>query len=68
MQRFYYDTLKTFYGDRVTLSYTDTYSFILEIETEDIYEDFLKPELHQHMDFSSYDKDHKCYNDINKKF
>jgi len=66
MQRFYYDTLKKFYGDRVRLSYTDTDSFILEIETEDVYEDFLKPELNQHMDFSSYDKSHKCYNEGNK--
>ena len=44
MQRFYYDTLKKFYGDRVRLSYTDTDSFILEIETEDVYEDFRIPE------------------------
>ena len=64
MQLFYYDTLNKFYGDRVRLSYTDTDSFILEIETEDIYEDFLRSELNQHMDFSSYDKSHKCDNDI----
>ena len=43
MQRFDYDTLKPFYGDRVSLAYTDTDSFILEIESEDVYEDFFKP-------------------------
>ena len=41
MQKFFYDTLKPFYGDRVRLAYTDTDSFILVIETDDVYDDFL---------------------------
>ena len=64
---FYYDTLKKFYGERVRLSYTDTDSFVLEMETEDVYEDFRKPELNKYMDFSDYDKNHKSFNDVNKK-
>ena len=67
MQRFFYDTLKPFYGDRVKLCYTDTDSFILEIRTEDVYKDFLNPELNKHMDFSDYSEDHICYNTSNKK-
>ena len=67
MQKFFYDVLKPFYGNRVRLAYTDTDSFILEIQTEDVYEDFLKPELNKYMDFSEYDKSHKCYNESNKK-
>ena len=62
MQKFFYDTLKPFYGDRVRLAYIDTDSFILEIETEDVYEDFLEPELKEHMDFSDYPETHKCFN------
>ena len=67
MQKFFYDVLKPFYGNKVRLAYTDKDSFILEIETADVYEDFLKPELNKHMDFSDYDKDHKCHNETNKK-
>ena len=67
MQKFFYDTLKPFYGDRVRLAYTDTDSFILEIETDDVYDDFLKPELKEHMDFSDYPETHKCFNNSNKK-
>ena len=67
MQKFLYDTLKPFYGNRVRLAYTDTDSFILEIETDDVYDDFLKPELKEHMDFSDYPETHKCFNTTNKK-
>jgi len=67
MQKFLYDTLKPFYGDGVRLAYTDTDSFILEIETDDVYDDFLKPELKEHMDFSDYPETHKCFNNSNKK-
>ena len=34
MQRFFYDTLEPCSGERVRLAYTDTDSFILEIETK----------------------------------
>ncbi len=35
MMRFYYDQLKVWYGDKVHLLFTDTDSFLLEIETND---------------------------------
>ena len=54
MQKLFYDTLKPFYGNKVRLADTDTNSFILEIETDDVYEDFLQPELKDYMDFNDY--------------
>ena len=65
MHKFWYDYLKVKYGNYVNLIYTDTDSFILEIITDDIYED-MKNDNHL-FDFSEYDKDHKCYNVKNKK-
>ena len=65
MYKFFYDYLKVKYGDNVNLLYTNTDSFILEIFTDDVYED-MKNDNHQ-FDFSEYDKDHKCYDIKNKK-
>ena len=65
MYKFYYDTLKPFYNDRVKLCYTDTDSFVLHIETEDVYDDFNK--MDDLFDFSSYPSDHKSYSKKNKK-
>ena len=65
MYKFWYDYLKVKYGNNVNLIYTDTDSFILEIFTDDVYED-MKNDNHL-FDFSEYDKDHKCYNVKNKK-
>lgn len=39
MYSFLYDFLKPKYGEKVNLAYTDTDSFVLDIETEDFYED-----------------------------
>ena len=39
MWEFFYDYLKTKYGEKVKLCYTDTDSFILHIKTKDFYED-----------------------------
>ena len=39
MYEFYYDYLKSKYGDKVRLCYMDTDSFILQIQTEDFYKD-----------------------------
>ena len=65
MYKFWYDYLKVKYGNNVNLIYTDTDSFVLEIITDDAYED-MKNDNHL-FDFSEYDKDHKCYNVKNKK-
>ena len=65
MYSFYYDVLKKKYEDKVRLIYTDTDSFVTHIKTEDVYDDF--NEMKKHMDFSGYDKEHKCYDATNKK-
>ena len=59
MYKFWYDYLKVKYG------YKFTDSFILEIFTDDVYED-MKNDNHL-FDFSEYDKDHKNYDIKNKK-
>jgi hypothetical protein len=65
MYDFYYNTLKKKYGENVNLLYTDTDSFILSIETDDVYDDFLS--MKNDFDFSEYKTDHKCYDPTNKK-
>ena len=39
MYSFYYDVLKPKYNDKIKLAYTDTDSFIIHVETDDIYTD-----------------------------
>ena len=47
MYDFYYNELRRQYGDRCQLLYTDTDSLLLEIQTEDVYENKAKhPELY----------------------
>ena len=65
MYSFYYDVLKKKYNNDVRLIYTDTDSFVIHTKTEDIYNDF--KQINKYMDFSGYDKNHKCYDDTNKK-
>jgi hypothetical protein len=65
MYEFYYKGLREQYGDRVELLYTDTDSLLLEITTEDIYQD-----MGQHADLydtSDYPEDHPLYSTVNKK-
>ena len=65
MYDFYYNELRKQYGDRCQLLYTDTDSLLLEIQTEDVYEDMAKhPELY---DTSDYPPDHPQYSTANKK-
>ena len=54
MYKFYYDVLKEKYKDNVRLIYTDTDSFVIHTQTDDIYDDF--KDINKHMDFSGYDK------------
>ncbi|KAE9543657.1 hypothetical protein AGLY_002053, partial [Aphis glycines] len=55
MYDFCYNTIKKKYGNRVRLLYTDTDSLILEIKTDDFYQD-IKINL-DHFDTSDYPKD-----------
>ena len=66
MYQFWYDYLKVKYVNKIQLIYTDTDSFVIEIETDDIYKDMLQD---RHLyDFSDYPKDHPNYSLNNKKY
>ena len=58
MYKFYYDVMKPKYGDNIRMVYTDTDSFVFHTKTDDIYQDL--KEINDEMDFSGYDKNHKC--------
>ena len=63
--QFWYDYLKVKYGNKIQLIYTDTDSFVIEIETDDIYKDMLQD---RHLyNFNDYPKDHPNYSLNNKK-
>jgi len=61
MYDFYYNVLKPFYGDKITLCYTDTDSFVLEIHTDDVYQDIINNFL-DHFDLSNYNDNHPIFN------
>ena len=65
MYQFWYDYLKVKYGNNIKLMYTDTDSFVIEVETDDIYKDMYE-DSHLY-DFSDYSKDHPNYCLTNKK-
>ena len=65
MYQFWYNHLKPKYGTKVQLIYTDTDSFVIEIETDDIYQDMLE-DSHLY-DFSDYPENHPNYSLTNKK-
>ena len=54
--QFYYEYLKPKYNEKVKLLYKDTESFILEIETDEFFED-TKEDLEEWFDTSNYHKD-----------
>ena len=65
MYEFWYNHLKVKYDDKIKLIYTDTDSFVIEVETDDIYKDMYED---RHLyDFSDYPKDHPNYDVVNKK-
>lgn len=65
MYHFYYNQLKVEYGERCQLIYTDTDSLLLEIQTEDVYQDIAKhADLY---DTSDYPKEHILHSMVNKK-
>ena len=53
MHEFYYDYLKPKYKSNISLLYMDTDSFVLQIDTEDLFED-IKNEMHNWFDISKY--------------
>ena len=65
MQKFYYRHLKSLYADKVKMCFTDTDSFIVQIETDNAYQDMW--EHKDFFDFSDYPKDNIYYDATNKK-
>jgi len=62
---FYYNNLKARYGPRCDLVYTDTDSLLLNIQTDDVYQDM---NAHKWLyDTSNYPKEHTLYYATNKK-
>ena len=62
---FFYSHLKAKYGQKCELIYTDTDSLILNIKTEDVYQD-IKEDSWLY-DTSNYPKDHPLFDDRSKK-
>ena len=60
MYQTYYEYFKPKFGERVNLLYTDTDSFILRIESEDLYEE-IKPDVARRFDTSKYPKNSPLY-------
>ena len=65
MYEFWYNHLKIKYDNKIKLIYTDTDSFVIEVEIDDIYKDMYE-DGHLY-DFSDYPKDHQNHNVVNKK-
>ena len=66
MNSFFYDTLIPHFGrENVTMAYTDTDSFVLEITTKDLDEELAK--LSADFDFSNYPTTHELHDVNNKK-
>ena len=65
MYEFWYNNLKVKYGNKIKLIYTDTDSFVIEVETDDIFKDMYE-DGHLY-DFSDYPKDHPNFSLTNKK-
>ena len=55
MFEFWYDYLKTMYGDKIRLCYIDTDSFIMHIKTDDFYKD-ISADVNKRFDTSNFNK------------
>jgi len=64
MYDFYYNQMKARYGPKCQLIYTDTDSLILDIQTDDVYQD-MKDQSWLY-DTSNYPNDHPLYDATNK--
>jgi hypothetical protein len=64
MYEFFYKYLKVLYKDKIKLLGSDTDSFIIEVESEDIFQDmYIDQTL---FDTSNFPKDHYLYSEVNK--
>ena len=65
MYDFHYNYIKSKYGGKARLLFTDTDSLTYEIEADDVYQDFWKDK--NLFDNSDYPKNSPFYNNVNKK-
>ncbi|KAL4099018.1 hypothetical protein QTP88_023519 [Uroleucon formosanum] len=62
MYEYHYGTMKSHFGDKINLMYTDTDSLIYHIKTDDFYKDLKSnANLLDRMDTSDLPRDHPCY-------
>ena len=66
MYEFWYDYVKSKYGDMVKLCYMDTDSLIMNIETKDLYK-YIAQDVEERFDTSNYDVDRPLPKEKNKK-
>ena len=66
MYSFYYDVLKPKYDNQIKLVYTDTDSYVIKVETDDLYEDF--KEISEYIDLSDYNVEHPNYEKPLRKY
>ena len=66
MYEFWYDYMKPKYGDNIKLCYMDTDSFIMNIKTEDFYNDIAN-DVEKRFDTSNYECDRPLRTGKNKK-
>ena len=57
MYGFHYNYIKTKYGDKAKLLFTDTDSLVYEIKTKDFYKD-MNPDIEKRVDTSDYPSNH----------
>ena len=62
MYKFWYSTILPAYGERAEFVYTDTDSFIINIETDDIMNEIKGP-LSEYLDLSNFPRNHPLYSD-----
>ena len=66
MYEFWYDYVKNKYGNKARLCYMDTDSFVINIKTNDFYED-INQDVNERFDTSNYTFDRPLPKGINKK-
>lgn len=65
MYNTYYNVFKPKWGDKMKLCLMDTDSFILQVETKDVYDDLMElDQKHNMMDWSNYSNDHPVFRHI----
>ena len=65
MYEMYYECLLPKFGDRLHLCFTDTDSFIVHIETQDLHEDL--ESISQWLDTSNFKQDHPLFSETNRR-